>query len=357
MAAKLTRHKYLKNVYYDSSKSTDEIELTKQRNSQPDDLEIVGNVFLNAKGEKHVLITFLADIHYGGQCFNRKKFMKVLNFAKTTNSYVSILGDSLDLATASSATNVQTYQTNNEKSQKALQSDLELIKEQILQIVPGNHTSKQGNRIKDLGICMERPIAEHLGCPYFPYHVLLDIITGEDKHYYIGLTHGDLANDYQTVADKLIKVIRAETGVIVDAVAMGHYHSTASYDRVYEYTTFDEETNTYVKAHKTITVESMPAFQETNEFAVTKGQKKFANSKAFDFILDDEGNIINVISFNILDEKGEYTQMALRYQEQLKIIDKETFMNKLRKKFAKKLLNAKTENAIIKIAQDMVEGE
>lgn len=357
MKNKLTRHINFTNVYYDNSLKESQIELAQQRNSQDDFFEAVGEVVVDARNKKHVLILNLADIHYGDEGFKRDKFIKVLNWAKDTGCMVTMLGDSMGLATSQSSTNVQTFQTNNENSRVALEKDLEIMGNQIVAIIPGNHTGKHGNRCKVMGLCAERPIADHLGVPYFPYHALLNIITN-NGHYYIGLTHGDMAKDYQTVAKKLINIIQQEKNVIADAVLMGHYHKIASFDQVYDYSEFDESLQTYVRKHKTITVESLPAFQEINEHAASNGfLTTKANARAMDFILNEKGDISNVITFNILDDEGNLTVTAKKYQECLKVVDKEALKQILRKKYEKKLSNAKTDNLVKKIADEMIEGD
>lgn len=357
MKIKLTRHKGFKNVYYNNLQQEQQIMLAQQRNSEEDYFEAVGEVVVDARGRKHILILNLADIHYGDEGFKRDKFIKTLNWAKDTGCMVTMLGDSMGLATAQSSTNVQTYQTNNESSRMGLEKDLEIIGNQVVAVIPGNHTGKHGNRCKVMGLCAERPIADHLGVPYFPYHALIDIIT-DNGHYYIGLTHGDMAKDYQSVAKKLINIIQQEKNVIVDAVLMGHYHKVASFDQVYDYSEFDETLQTYVRKHKTITVESLPAFQEINEHAASNGfTTTKANARAMDFILDENGDISNVITFNILDEQGNLTVTAKKYQEYLKISDKETLKQKLRKKYSKKLLKAKSDTIVKKIADEMIGEE
>lgn len=357
MKRKLIRHKALTNVYYDNSLKDSQVEQIQQRNSQDDFFEAVGEIVVDARNKKHVLVLNLADIHYGDEGFKRNKFISVLNWAKDTGCMVTMLGDSMGLATSQSSTNVQTYQTNNEGSRLGLERDLEIVGDQIVAVIPGNHTGKHGNRCKVMGLCAERPVADHLGVPYFPYHALIDIITN-NGHYYIGLTHGDMAKDYQTVAKKLIGIIQQEKNVIVDAVLMGHYHKIASFDQVYDYSEYDESQQTYVRKHKTITIESLPAFQEINEYAASSGfTTTKANARAMDFIFDDDGNVSNVITFNILDDEGNLTVTAKRYQECLKIADKEALKQALRKKYAKRLLNAKTDNLVKKIADEMIEGE
>lgn len=357
MENKFIQHNSFNNVYYDNSLKEKQISQTQQRNSESEQLETVGEIVVDARNKKHVLILNLADIHYGDEGFKRDKLMETLNWAKDTGCMVTMLGDSLGLATAQSSTNVQTYQTNNEKSRLGLEKDLEIIADQIVTIIPGNHTAKHGNRCKVMGLCAEQPIADHLKAPYFPYHALINIVT-KNSHYYIGLTHGDMANDYQTVAKKLVNIIKQEKNVIIDAVLMGHYHKTASFDQVYDYSEYDETQRTYVRKHKTITVESLPAFQETNEHAASNGfSTNKANARAMDFILDENGDISNVITFNILDDEGKLTVTAKNYQECLKITEKETLKQELRKKFAKKLLNAKTDKLVGKIADEMIEGE
>lgn len=356
MENKFTQHKSFKNVYVDNSLKEKQISQTQQRNSESDELEAVGEVVVDARNKKHVLVLNLADIHYGDEGFKRDKLITTLNWAKQTGCMVTMLGDSLGLATAQSSTNVQTYQTNNEKSRIGLEKDLEIIADQIIAMIPGNHTAKHGNRCRVMGLCAEQPVADHLDAPYFPYHALINIIT-KNGHYYIGLTHGDMANDYQTVAKKLINIINQEKNVIVDAVIMGHYHKIASFDQVFDYNEYDETQRTYVRKHKTITVESLPAFQEINEHSASNGfSTTKANARAMDFILDENGDISNVITFNILDEQGNLTVTAKNYQDCLKVCDKETLKQQLRKKYAKKLTNAKTDTLVKKIAEDMIEG-
>lgn len=357
MDKKLIRHRAFSNVYYENSLKEKQIEQIQQRNSQDDYFEAVGEIIVDARNKKHILILNLADIHYGDEGFKRDKFITTLNWAKDTGCMVTMLGDSMGLATAQSSTNVQTYQTNNESSRLGLEKDLEIIDGQVVVIIPGNHTAKHGNRCKVMGLCAERPVADHLGVPYYPYHALIDILTN-NGHYYVGLTHGDMAHDYQTVAKKLITIIQQEKNVIVDAVLMGHYHKIASFDQVHDYSEYDETLRTYVRKHKTITVESLPAFQELNQHAAANGFTTTpANARAMDFILDEDGHISNVITFNILDDEGNLTVTAKKYQECLRTVDKETLKQQLRKKYAKKLANAKTDNLVKKIADEMIEGE
>ena len=337
---------------YDNTAKQKELEKIKQINSDPDELEVLGVVNIDISQNRHALILNLADIHYGGQGFDRDKFIKVLEWGKQIGCYTTILGDSLDLSTSESTTNVQTYQTNNEKSVKGLASDLEIIAPYIVAVLPGNHTAKQGNRIRTLGVCQERPIAEKLNVPYFPYHAMLDLKT-KKGNFYIGLTHGDIGKDFQSSADRLIAVAKSQTGKILDAVFMGHFHNYCSYDKVYEYTEYDENLKTYVKKYKTITVEEMPSFTGATEHSVSHGWNPKTNARAFDIILDETGELNNVISFDILDNQGNLSKTAMLYLENLKILDKQELKEKYKAKYSKALEDAKTFGKIDNIIDKM----
>lgn len=349
----IQQHNSGKKIFYDNTEKLNEISRAQKQNSVGDEIELISDIYINANNEKHILFVPLADIHYGGQGFRRDKFLKVLNWIKSVDCITPILGDSLDLATSSSATNVQTYQTNSEKSRLALMKDLEIIKDQLIDIIPGNHTSKHGNRMKESGLCAERPIADHLSCHYSPYHSLIDIITKNDKHTYIALTHGDLAKDFQNAASRLIEIVKKEKNIIVDAVYVGHYHHSASFDQSYTYREYNSKTQNYETKYKTITVESLPAFQELNEHAASNGyETEPANARAFDFVFDSNGEIENVITFNILNEKGEYTKTAKEYLDNLSIFDKEKFKQELREKYSEKLICSNETKKSIKILSD-----
>ena len=273
---------------------------------------------LNMENFNHICIVPLFDLHFFGEGMRYDQLKTILTFIKNTaNCYCFLGGDTFDLATLSSTTNLHNTKLTNSKTIDVAKLILSTIKHKMLFGLGGNHDGEQGGRNKDTNLSMVKSVLTSLGVNYFQYDAFLEInllVRNQMGNYNtqkvsLLATHGSggassKAGAIDTTWKKCAGIM-AKNNVYPDIIYGGHFHADVCGRYTIEKPIFDKNGMIIASKRHEILVESNPTLQGDNEYSL-------ANSMS--------GTLTNINAFDISLRKNPYYNKATQDREKEYIV-------------------------------------
>jgi hypothetical protein len=181
---------------------------------------------LQVKGGKtYAEVLFIGDSHLGSPQFDQKRFLDMLDYAKSHGIYVFLMGDLLETATRTSigaGVYEQEINTNSQFEQMCEWLKPLSDKKLLLGIHTGNHESRI---YETTGFDVTKALARELHIPYLGDACWSNFKVGKET-YSLYTLHGRSGARFDGTA--LLAIERISVSFNADLVAMGHMHKCIS---------------------------------------------------------------------------------------------------------------------------------
>lgn len=141
-------------------------------------------------------VIFIGDVHLGSPQCDEERFLRMLQYAQDSRTYIFLMGDLLETATRTSIGSGVYEQTS------IVQSQMEQMTEWLIplakrNLILGLHRGNHENRVyEQTGCDISRLMAKELNVPYLRDACWSQLLVGHQK-YYLYTLHGRTGARYQ----------------------------------------------------------------------------------------------------------------------------------------------------------------
>jgi hypothetical protein len=168
-------------------------------------------------------VVFIGDVHAGSPQFDKKRFLRMLDYCYENHVYVFLMGDLTETATRDSVGSGVYEQDCPAGEQHELMVEwLRPLAE--AKLILGTHRGNHGERVyKSTGFDVDKALARELKVKYLGDACWSSLRVGRETYYVYSL-HGRTGSRFDGTA--LLALERISTSFYADLCAMGHVHKT-----------------------------------------------------------------------------------------------------------------------------------